>query len=122
MVAVIKMSVPINEMIIFNDRENDGALLDSGASEVVRPNLYGWHQDIKAGRCRGKDVPVCLAGGVERVGVMAGTREVVIPRERGEPQGWILPMTRIVEELGGEVTWGLKEFKIQFPKWKSNES
>ena len=48
-------------------------------------------------------------------GVITGTGEVMIPRERGEPQGWILPMTRIVEELGGEVTWDLKEFKIQFP-------
>ena len=67
MVAVIKMSVPINEMIIFNDRENDGALLDSGASEVVRPYIYGWHQDIKAGRCGGREVTIRLGGGVEQL-------------------------------------------------------
>ena len=87
MVAVIKLSVPINEVTIFNDRENDGALLDSGASEVVRPYISGWHQDIKVGRCRGRDVPVCLAGGVEKTGVMTGTGVLMIPRERGEVQG-----------------------------------
>ena len=52
---------------------------------------------------------------MERIGVITGTGEVMIPRERGEFQGWILPMIRIVEELGGEVTWDLKELKIQFP-------
>ena len=89
--------------------------MDYGASEVVRPYIYGWHQDIKAGRCHGRDVPICLAGGVERIGVITGTGEVMIPRERGEVQGWILPMIRIVEELGGEVTWDINEFKIEFP-------
>ena len=82
--TVIKLSVPINEMTIYKDQENDGALLDSGASEVVRPYIYGWHQDIRAGRCRGKDVSVCLAGGVAKTGVMTGTGEVMIPREREE--------------------------------------
>ena len=96
---MIKLSVPINEMTIYKDQENDGALLDYGASEMVRPYIYGWHQDIKVGRCRGRDVPVCLAGGVEKTGVMTGTGEVMIPREKGEVQGWILPMIRIVEEL-----------------------
>ena len=116
MVAVIKLSVPINEVTIFNDRQNDGALLDSGASEVVRPYISGWHQDIKAGRCRGREVPIRLAGGVEKIGVITGTGEVMIPKKRGEFQGWILPVIRIVEELGGEVTWDLKELKIQFPE------
>ena len=83
---------------------------------MARPYIYGWHLDIKAGRCGGKDVPVCLAGGVEKIGVVTNTGEVMIPRERGEVQGWILPMVRIVEELGGAVTWDVEEFKIVFPE------
>ena len=117
-VTVVKLSVSINEMTVHKDQENDGALLDSGASEVVRPYIYGWHRDIQSGRCRGRDVPLCLAGGVHKTGVMTGTGEVMIPRERGEVQGWILPMIRIVEELGGAVTWDVKEFRMRFPGGK----
>ena len=39
----------------------------------------------------------------------------MIPRQKGEPQGWNLPMRRIVEELGGAVSWGVEEYKIVFP-------
>ena len=48
--------------------------------------------------------------------MITGTGEVMIPKKRGEFPGWILPVIRIVEELGGEVTWDLKELKIQFPE------
>ena len=90
--------------------------MDSGASEIVRPYIPSWHLDIQAGRCGGKDVTVCLAGGVEKIGVMTNTGEVMIPRDKGEVQGWILPMSRIVEELGGAVTWDIEQFKIAFPE------
>ena len=50
-----------------------------------------------------------------KTGIITSTGEVMIPRERGEVQGWILPMIRIVEELGGAVTWDIEEFKIEFP-------
>lgn len=99
------MSVPINEMSTQGDHENDGGLLDSGASEVVRPYVYAWHQAIKEGKCGGRDVPVCLFGGVMKTGVVTQTGEVMIPRDRGEVQGYILPMTRVVEELGGAGAW-----------------
>ena len=120
-ITVVKLSIPINEVSTQKDLENDGGLLDSGASEIVRPYIYNWHKDIKEGRSGGNDVPVCLAGGVLKTGVMTYTGEVMIPRDRGEVQGWILPMIRIVEELGGAVTWDVEVFKIEFPKWKGGD-
>ena len=117
-VTVVRLSVPINEVSTRPDRENDRGLLDSGASEIVRPYNWKWHQAIKEGRCKGSDVPVCLAGGVMKTGVMTSTGEVMIPRDSDETQGWILPMGRIVEELGGAVAWDVDKFKIEFPSGK----
>ena len=117
-ITVVKLSVPINEVSTQRDQENDGGLLDSGASEIVRPYIYNWHKAIQEGRSGGNDVPVCLAGGVLKTGVMTYTGEVMIPRDREEVQGWILPMIRIVEELGGAVTWDVEVFKIEFPNGK----
>ena len=49
-------------------------------------------------------------------GVMTWTGEVMMPRDKPtEVQGWILPMIRIVYELGGAVSWDVEIFKIDFP-------
>ena len=53
-----------------------------------------------------------------KTGVMTSTGEVMIPKDGEESQGWILPMARIVEELGGAVAWDVAEFKIEFPNGK----
>ena len=52
---------------------------------------------------------------------MANTGEVMIPREKERRKGWILPMIRTVEELGGAATWDVEEFKIA-PRRKSGQS
>ena len=56
------------EVSFQKDQEHELGLLDSGASEVVRPYVYMWHQSIQMGKCSGKEVPVCLAGGVLKKG------------------------------------------------------
>ena len=113
--AAVRLSVNINEIVTLKDKENDGALLDSGASEVVRPYIYHWHLAIKEGRSGGKDIPICLAGGCIKKGVMTYTGEIMIPREKEEIQCWILPINRIVHELGGVVSWDMELFQIVFP-------
>ena len=120
-ITVVKLNVPINEVSTQRDQENDGGLLDSGASEIVRPYIFSWHKAIQEGRSGGKDVPVCLAGGVLKTGVMTSTGEVMIPRDKEELQGWILPISRIIEELGGAMTWDVEVFKIEFPKWQGRD-
>ena len=109
------VGIPIFEVNLNGDPENDVGLLDSGASEVVRPYIGGWAHAIRTGQAVGREVPVCLAGGVRKTGVMTIGGEVMIPRVNREAQGWILPMTRIVEELGGAVSWDVLDFKIIFP-------
>ena len=78
------------------------ALLDSGASDVVRPDVERWREAILSGRVPGKRVAVVLAGGATQEAVLTGRGEVKI---KDSVDQWILPLGRIVTELGALVIW-----------------
>ena len=83
-------------------------LVDTGANEVIRPYHHQWWMDIINGRSKGSKVVMKLAGNVTENGLMTATGEVMMrsSMKRGSYDiGWILPMSRMQEELGMEARW-----------------
>ena len=82
--------------------------MDTGANEIIRPYNHQWWTVIINGKSKGNKVVMKLAGNVTENGLMTATGEVMMrsSMKRGDYDiGWILPMSRMQEELGMEARW-----------------
>ena len=79
-------------------------LVDSGANQVLRP----WDQEVEKELGQATPLNVTLASGEMRQGWKTCQGEVVLPRKFSQPHAktpWILPVSRLVQELGYQVVW-----------------
>jgi len=82
-------------------------VVGTGANEVIRLYTHQWWMDIKCGTRQGKKVSMELAGNVAVAGVMAKYGEGMMKDGVATNSGveWILPVSRMQEELGVEARW-----------------
>ena len=94
-------------------------LVDSGANEVVRPYHEQWWKEIMSGQ-KGRPITVSLAGGNKTLAAMTQTGEVMLERKFDRTSGysWIVPVSRLVRELGAKLEWNIKGLSIQLPSGK----
>jgi len=87
-------------------QDGNRVLMDSGANEVVRPYNPAWWNEVMVLRNKGKPVKVKLAGGQEIEAAMTQHGEIMLPDKNYQDKvGWILPVSRLTNELGVQVTW-----------------
>ncbi len=67
-------------------------------------------------RTKGKPVDMKLAGGRIIQGAMTQYGEVMPPPpDRGAGTGWILPVQRLIKELGMELVWNVDQTYLKYP-------
>ena len=82
--------------------------MDTGANEVIRPYGSQWCVDIIKGKRKGKRVALSLAGNNVCQAVMNEFGELMMEENKTPSQadiGWILPVSRLQQELRIGVTW-----------------
>ena len=83
-------------------------LVDTGANELIRPHSKQWWIDMECRKCKGTKVTMKLAGNVEQPGFMTDIGEVMMNvglTINGYAIAWILPVSRMQEELNVEARW-----------------
>ena len=97
-------------------------LVDTGANELIRPYSKQWWIDIECNKCKGTRVKMKLAGNVTQPGLMTDIGEVMMRdglKRNDYDIGWILPVSRIQEELCVEARWrGDGTAALYFPDGK----
>ena len=97
-------------------------LVDTGANELIRPYSNQWWIDIECNKCEGTRVKMKLAGNVTQPGLMTDIGEVMMRdglKRNDYDIGWILPVSRIQEELCVEARWrGDGTAALYFPDGK----
>ena len=91
-------------------------LIDTGANEVVRPFHSQWWAEMEAGDAYGRKISCSLAGGHQAIAYITRHGEVTINKPpRNKTVGWILPVNRIVKELGVKLVWGSEGVSLVCP-------
>ena len=83
-------------------------LVDTGANELIRPYTKQWWIDIECQTCKGTNVSTKLAGHITRPGYMTDIGGVMMQEDLKKNDydiAWILPVSRLQEELNVAVRW-----------------
>ena len=86
-------------------------LVDSGANQVLRP----WSPEVEKELGQAAPLDVTLASGERRRGWKTTQGEVVLPKMFASSSPWILPVSRVVRELGYQVIWKPEAVELQSP-------
>ena len=92
-------------------------LVDSGANQVLRP----WTDEVQSNLAGATEISVTLASGEQRQGWKTADGEVVLPRQlcpQVQNKPWILPVSRLVGELGYQVLWKPDAVELVSPEGK----
>ena len=93
------------------EEEARGALLDSGATHVLRPAKSDLeHQN-------GKDVSVVLAGDEKKVLRQTAAGSIILDPAVAEEAQTIIPLGRLVDSLGCTLRWTRGGMKLKHPKY-----
>ena len=93
------------------EEEGRGALLDSGATHVLRPAKdHKEHQD-------GKEVPVVLAGDEKKILRQTAAGSIILDPALGEEVQTIIPLGKLVDSLGCTLKWTRGALRLKHPKY-----
>ena len=101
-VSVHYLGLAVNKVL----HSRNLVLVDSGANEVMRPYSASWWSEIESGH-KGEILTASLAGGLQMECAMTQHGEIMMKTGRtGDPYGkWILPVCRMIVELGAKQEW-----------------
>ncbi|CAE7232438.1 TY1B-NL2 [Symbiodinium natans] len=92
-------------------------LVDSGANQILRP----WNEQAEKDLEGAAPLLVTLASGEQRQGWRTVEGEVMLPKQSGndhQHHPWILPVTRLVKDLGYQVVWSESGAELISPHGK----
>ena len=93
-------------------------LVDTGANEIVRPYNHSWWYQIIHEKVKGHTMMLRLAGGFLKAAAMNQYGEIMMKdgdNDVAGDLGWILPVSRIVAELGMTFKWTQKGPELIYP-------
>ncbi|CAE7208121.1 GIP [Symbiodinium sp. CCMP2592] len=94
-----------------DEEERRGALLDSGATHVLRP-AKDEHEHLTS-----KEVPVVLAGDEQRLLRQTPAGSIILNPSQGEEAQTIIPLGKLVESLGCVLRWTRGGLLLKHPRY-----